>query len=89
MSAWPTVCRRTGVSLGQIESDTLAVEAVAGQALRRLMELASPGEKIERVSVGRLYPARIGSEAELEEFIARLRERLAKILASGGTIVLE
>lgn len=84
-----TVCRRTGATLAQIESDTLAVEAVAGQVLRRLMELAAPEEKIERVSVARLFPARIGSEEELDEFIKGLRERLVKIIAAGGTIVLE
>jgi len=84
-----TVCRRTGATLAQIESDTLAVEAVAGQVLRRLMELAAPEEKIERVSVARLFPARIGNEEELDEFIKGLRERLVKIIAAGGTIVLE
>ena len=84
-----TVCQRTGATLAQIESDTLAVEAVAGQALRRLIELAAPEEKIERVPVAQLYPARIGSNAELEDFLSLLRERLAKILAAGGTIMLE
>jgi hypothetical protein len=84
-----TVCRRTGATLAQIESDTLAVEALAGQALRRLMELASPEEKIERVSVARLYPARIGNKKELDDFIETLRERLDKILAVGNKIVLE
>ena len=89
LPAGATVCRRTGATLALIESDTLAVEAMAGQALRRLMELAVPEEKIERVSVARLYPARITKEEELDDFIQGLRERLAKILASGGTIVLE
>jgi len=84
-----TVCRRTGATLAQIESDTLAVEAIAGQALRRLMELAAPEEMIERVSVARLYPAQIGNAEELDEFIQGLRERLAKIIAAGGTIILE
>lgn len=89
LPAGATVCTRTGATLGQIESDTLAVEAVAGQVLRRLMELAAPEEKIERISVARFYPSRIGSEAELDDFLKSLRERLAKILAAGGTIVLE
>jgi len=89
LPAGATVCRRTGATLAQIESDILAVEAVAGQVLRRLMELAAPEEKIERVSVARLYPARIGSDEELDEFIKTLRERLARILAAGGTILLE
>jgi len=89
LPAGATVCRRTGATLAQIESDILAVEAVAGLALRRLMELAAPEEKIERVSVARLYPSRIGSEEDLDEFIKTLRERLAKILAAGSTIALE
>ena len=89
LPAGASVCRRTGATLAQIESDILAVEALAGQALRRLMELASPEEKFERISVARLYPARIGSEKELDEFIKTLRERLAKILAARRTIVLE
>ena len=89
LPAGATVCRRSGVTLGQIESDTMAVEAVAGQVLRRLMELAAPEEKIDRVSVARLYPARIASQAELDDFLKRLRERLEKILAAGSTIVLE
>jgi hypothetical protein len=39
--------------------------------------------------VARLYPARIGSREELEQFLAALRERLEKVLASGATVVLE
>jgi hypothetical protein len=89
LPAGATVCRRTGATLAQIESDALAVEAVAGQVLRRLMELTAPEEKIERVSVARLYPSRISGPDELDEFIKALRERLAKILAAGGTIFLE
>jgi hypothetical protein len=89
LPAGATVCRRTGATLAQIESDTLAVEAVAGQVLRRLLDLAAPEEKIERVSVARLYQARIGNEAELDEFLKALRTRLTKIIAGGGTVVLE
>jgi hypothetical protein len=89
LPAGATVCRRTGATLAQIESDILAVEAVAGQVLRHLMKITAPEEKIERVSVARLYPARIASNEELDEFLGTLRERLAKIIAAGGTIVLE
>ena len=84
-----TVCRRTGATLSQLESEIEAVASIAGEVLRRLMELAAPKEKIERVPVARLYPTRITSDAELNEFLAVLKDRLGKILSQGGTIILE
>ncbi len=39
--------------------------------------------------VARLYPASIGNEAELDEFLKALRKRLSKIISDGGTVVLE
>jgi hypothetical protein len=84
-----TVCRRTGATLAQLESDTLAVEAIAAQVLRQLLELAAPEEKVEHVHVSKLYPARITSEQELKEFLEALHDRLTKVLASGSTIILE
>jgi len=84
-----TVCRRTGATLAQLESEAEAVDVIAGQALRKLMELVAPKEKLERVSVAKLYPSRITGKEEMEEFLAALRERLEKILAQRGTIILE
>ena len=84
-----TVCSRTGASLAQLESESEAVDAIAGQVLRRVMELAAPKEKIERVAVAKLYPARIATREELQDFLSALKERLEKILAQGGSIVLE
>jgi len=84
-----TVCSRTGASLAQLESESEAVDAIAGQVLRRVMELAAPKEKIERVAVAKLYPARIATREELQDFLSALKERLEKILAQGGSIILE
>ncbi len=89
LPAGATVCRRTGATLPQLESEIQAVDAVAGQVLRRLIEMVAPKETIERVSVSKLYPARISSEEELEQFLQALKERLEKILAQGATIILE
>ena len=89
LSQGATVCRRTGATLAQLESDLEAVEAVARGVLKRVLELIAPEEKIERVAVGRLYPGRITSPEELDVFISSLKDRLGKILAQGGTIVLE
>jgi hypothetical protein len=84
-----TVCRRSGATLAQLESESEAVDAIAGQVLRRIMELVAPKQKIERVSVSKLYTARITNEEELRAFLDSLKERLAKLLAQGNTIVLE
>ncbi len=84
-----TVCRRTGATLPQLESEIQAVDAIAGQALRRLMELAAPKETIERISVSKLYPSRISNEDELEQFLKALKDKLEKVLAQGASIILE
>ncbi len=85
-----TTCRRTGASLGQLQSDIDAVEAIAKQVLRNVMKLAAPPEeKPERVAVARLYPGRITNTEELDAFVTSLRERLEKALAQGSTIILE
>ncbi len=84
-----TVCRRSRATLDQLESDIAAVQAMAAETLGRVLALAAPEERIERVSVARIYPARISSREELERFLAELRDRLEKALASGATIVLE
>jgi hypothetical protein len=84
-----TVCSRTGATLAQLESDLVAVEAISRDVLRRVLELAAPYERIERVAVARLFPDRITSEKELDDFLKDLKERLSKILAQGDTIILE
>ena len=85
-----SACRRTGATLGQIESDLDAVEAIARQVLRKVMEMAAPPEeKLDRIPVAKLYPGRISSESELDDFINSLRQRLAKSISQGASIVFE
>jgi hypothetical protein len=84
-----TVCQRTGATLAQMESDLAAVESISRDVLRRIQELAAPEEKIERVSIARLFPSRISNETELDVFLTELKARLTKVLAQGGTIILE
>lgn len=84
-----TVCRRTGATLSQIESEIEGVSAVASQVLRKLVELAAPMAKLEVFSVAKNFPIRITNNEELEQFLNALRERIAKILARGGSIILE
>ncbi len=89
LPAGATTCRRTGATLPQLESEIDAVDSIASQTLRRLMELAAPKERIEHVSVAKLYPVRITNDEQLKEFLVALQERLEKILAQHGTIILE
>ena len=84
-----TTCRRTGATLGQLQSDIEAVEAIARQVLRKVVDLAAPEEKLERVAVARLYPGRIANDEDLDAFLDSLRERLTKAIAQGSTIVFE
>jgi hypothetical protein len=89
LPAGATVCQRTGATLAQLESEIDAADVIAGQVLRRLMELAAPKEKIERIPVAKLYPARIASSEDLKKFLTVLQARLGKLLAQGSSIVLE
>jgi hypothetical protein len=83
-------CRLSAASLGQLISDSAAVEAISRQVLRSVMALAAPPEeKPERVAIARLYPGRITTTEELDAFVISLRERLEKALAQGSTIILE
>lgn len=85
-----TTCRRTSATLAQLESDLEAVESIARQVLRKVMEQASPPEeKLERVAIAKLYPGRIATEPELDEFMKSLRERLTKTIAKGTTVIFE
>jgi hypothetical protein len=90
LPAGASTCRRTAASLGQLQSDIEAVEAIAKQVLRKVMELAAPPEeKPERIAVARLYPGRITNKEELDAFVDSLKDRLEKALAQGATIILE
>src|SRR5207248_5391341 len=83
------VCRRTGATVAQLESDLVAVEAITRSVLSRVYEEAAPEEKIERMSMARLYPSRITSPEEMEQVIKDLRDRISKILAQGGSVILD
>lgn len=89
LPAGATACRRTGATLGQIESDLEAVESITRQVLRKVIDLAAPEEKVERVAVAKLYPGRLANDEDLDSFIESLRERLAKAIAQGSTIVFD
>ena len=84
-----TVCRVSGASVAQMESDLAAVEGVTRDVVRRLLEYLEPPETIARFRVADAVTGRITTEQELDQALAVLREKLAKLLAQGKTVVLE
>ncbi|MPL95118.1 hypothetical protein SDC9_41282 [bioreactor metagenome] len=84
-----TVCQRTGVTVSQLESEAESTAGVVSKTLARIVELIAPEEKVERIVVSSLCRGRIATEDELEDFIQSLHDRMEKIIAGGGTIILE
>jgi cell division septum initiation protein DivIVA len=84
-----SACARTGASLGQLESDIAAVDAISKSIMDRILKLTAPEERIERVPIRKFYPSRITNDEELEAFLGDLRQRLEKILSQKATILLE
>lgn len=84
-----SACERTGASLSQLESETGSVASAVSGILARIVQTIAPEEKVERVVVSRLCRGRIATAEELEDFIGTLHDRLEKIIASGGTVILE
>lgn len=84
-----SACEITGDTVSQIESEIENAPGLVSKTMARIVELIAPDERIEKVAVSSLYPGRISTEEELQNFMQCLRERMEKIIASGGTIILE
>jgi len=80
-------CGRCNASLGQIESDLAAAEALAQTALRVVLEEGSPQASRPSASLWRSSsPRRWRARKRLEAGIERLREAVLKALASGKVV---
>jgi hypothetical protein len=84
-----TVCRNTGATVSQMESDIAAVEPLTREVVRRLQQFLEPDENVERFRVADHFSGKISNEQELDEAWKPLREKLVKILAQGSKVVLE
>ncbi len=83
------VCRNCAATLAQMESDLAAAAGLRAQTIERLRALAVPEQKVERVRVAEFIPPNLSSEAEIDEALSRLRQRLVELLSQGVRIVLE
>src|SRR5437879_1919499 len=68
------VCRNCHATVGQMESDLAAVEAVRTQVVQRLQELLAPDERIERVRVSSLIRGTLKTAEDVDSAIERLKE---------------
>jgi len=89
LSAGDTLCRRTGASVPQMESDLAAVESLTRDVVRHFQEWLEPEEKIERFRVAQHFSGKISTPEELDVALKTLREKLEKLLSQGAKIILE
>lgn len=82
-------CSRCHASIGQMESDITAAQALKSNALEKVLEASQPDEKFERVRVTLFLGSSIASSDELEDAINRLKGHIEKLLAEGKRVVLE
>lgn len=73
----------------QVETDIAAAEALRDQAMKKIQEMAAPGEKIERVKVSTLLTGKLETPEDVEMAVNQIREHLLKLLSSGIKIILE
>lgn len=87
-----TVCPDCQATIGQMETDLVALYSLKTDVLARLRELAAPDERdhIEHVRLAAYFDVGVlDSEEAVQAATERLREDLLKILAEGKKIVLE
>lgn len=82
-------CERSGVTVAQLESETENAAGAASKTLERIVGMIAPEEKVEKIVVSRLCRGRIATQEEADNLIRILHDRMEKIIAGGGTIILE
>lgn len=89
LEPFASFCSNAKASVSQLETDAEAAKSIASKVLGQIIKMIAPEERVERISVSRMYQGRIATQEELDDFIASLNDRLGKIIAGGGTILLE
>ncbi|MDL1961435.1 MAG: BREX system P-loop protein BrxC [Deltaproteobacteria bacterium] len=84
-----SVCRVCRATVGQMETDIAATEAFRDQAIKKIQEMAAPGEKIERVRVSTIFTGKLETEGDIDAALSKLKDHLLKLLSSGIKIILE
>jgi uncharacterized protein YdbL (DUF1318 family) len=84
------VCRNCTATLGQLNSDIVALGGLFANAVLQIQKATAPPEqKIERVRVSTFFATSIDNEEQVKESVSRLQDHLLKLLDEGVKIVLE
>lgn len=83
------VCSACKATVAQMETDIVAIDSIRDQAVKKIQELAAPGEKIERVRVSSLFTGKLETPEDIETAISELKKHLLKLLSRGVKIVLD
>jgi len=82
-------CTTCKASIAQMETDIAAKDAIVEQAIKRLQQIAAPGEQVERVRVSKFLAGKLETPEDVETALNELKAYLLKLIASGTKIVLE
>jgi hypothetical protein len=83
------VCSFCRATVDQMETDIAATDAFRDQAIKKIQEMAAPGDKIERVRVSTIFTGKLETEEDIDAALTKLKDHLLKLLSSGIKIILE
>ena len=89
LSEGGVVCNTCKATVAQMETDIAAIDAIRDQAMKKIQEMAAPGEKIERVRVSTIFTGKLETPEDVETAINQLKEHLLKLLSRGMKVILE
>jgi hypothetical protein len=81
-----SVCRS---SLGEIEADIQAVDALKATVIEALARIVEPAERIERVKVASFLNGTLTTPEEVDAVVERLRDHLRKLVNTGVRVIIE
>jgi len=84
------VCPDCKASIGQIQSDQMALSALVQQVIAKLAELTKkPEQQVKRVRASSLFTATLDSPEAVDTAVNRLRDHLHGLVSAGNAVVVE
>jgi hypothetical protein len=76
-------------SLGEMEADIRAVDALKSTVIEALARMVEPSERIERVKIASFLNGTLTTPEEVDAVVERLRDHLRKLVNTGVRVILE
>lgn len=84
------VCPDCKASIGQIQSDQMALPALVQQVIAKLAELTKkPEQQVKRVRASTMFTATLDSPEAVDSAVNRLRDHLHGLVSAGNAVVVE